>query len=140
MRESIIWDWFSRNKPVWLAATRFEAISPDGVADVFFTDKRTQVSGWLEFKYCEPDNIKYIEGLIPTIKPAQSLFLVGQAMNNVPCGILLRVGNERWHFWRVPPDRNWARDIKTVKAIGMATNTWPSLAVYQLLKSLGLPL
>lgn len=133
MRESLAWQYLDRNKPTWLAIERMEPMYPPGMADCFWTDKRTRmavqlaepmrhqilppnVSGWLELKYCKPDDKEWRAGRIPKLRPEQPLFLRRQAANGVPCGILLRLGLEGWFLWRAEPTHEWVAKVRGNKA------------------------
>lgn len=124
MKEANVWAWFNDSRPNWLAAERFEVLSPPGLSDVFWTDKRTSISGWLELKYCAPDNKELRAGRIPKLRPDQPMFMRRQTVNGVPCGILLRVGDEKWMFWLAQPDRDWVENIRGRSAISNVDVSW----------------
>jgi hypothetical protein len=124
MRESIVWTWLKNHKPSWLAIERLEVITPPGLSDCFWTDRRTTISGWLELKYCESNDKELRAGRIPKLKPTQPMFLRRQAENGVPCGILLRVGSARWYFWKATPEREWVELVRSTEAISRADVSW----------------
>lgn len=121
-----MWAWVSGNRPSWLAVERVEVKYPPGLCDTFWTDKRFSpvISGWLELKYCEPNDEQYRRGYLPKLRREQPLFLRRQAENGVPCGILLRVGLERWLLWQGMSDHKWVDMMHSKYAVEMANWTW----------------
>jgi hypothetical protein len=125
MRESNTWKFLNNNLPPYIAAERFEAVSPPGVSDVFWTNKVTSISGWLELKYCEADDRELRRGGIPKLKPEQPMFLRRQAENNVPAGILLRAGRmHMWYYWRAESSREWVERVRSDSALSYANAVW----------------
>jgi hypothetical protein len=127
MRESAVWKYLGDHLPKYIEAERFEVMTPPGMSDVFWTDTRTSISGWLELKYCEPDN-------------AELLFLRRQAAKHVPSGILMRVGPDTWYFWRASGEREWVEQVRGTEAIQYADRVWTrNLDTSLLFLALGCP-
>lgn len=125
MRESGAWAYIAAHMPIGIGIERMEAKFPPGMADCFWTDARGEFSvcGWLEIKYCEPNELR--AGRIPKLRPDQPIFLNRQARNGVPAGILLRAGQVGyWHLWVATGAREWAVDIKGPKAFSMVAQSW----------------
>lgn len=141
MRESRVWKYLENKLPTGITAERFEVIHPPGMSDVLWTDTRTSISGWLELKLCEPTDREFVRGRIPKMKPEQPMFLRRQEGKGMPSGILLRVGEDMWVFWRARPDHGWVQDIRTDMARQMATHAWEdgSFSTVELFKALGCP-
>jgi hypothetical protein len=117
MKESRLWAWVNANRPLWLSIERIEVLHPPGLADCFWTDTRTRISGWLELKQCEPGDHEYKAGRIPKIRPEQPMFLRRQAENGVPSGLLLRVTGIGFHLWVATPERGWSNFMRSTDAI-----------------------
>jgi hypothetical protein len=125
MKESVaVWQYLERHTPRYIAIERMEVMYPPGLADTFFTDKRSRISGWLELKHCKPDDKEFRAGRLPKLKPEQPMFLRRQTENGCPCGIILRVGESDWYFWRARSNREWVEAIRGRGAIGMADVSW----------------
>ena len=120
MREALVWQALERALPDYIKATRFEVMQPPGTSDVFWTDQRTSISGWIELKSCGAEDKELVHGKIPKLRPDQPMFMRRQAENGVPCGILMRVGKDHWYFWRARPDRGWVGQIRSGYAMNMA--------------------
>lgn len=125
MRESRVWQYLLSHLPPDLAMERVEPMYPPGLPDCFWTLRRGEppcVSGWLELKYCEPNDPDFALGRIPKLRPEQPMFLRRQAANGVPGGILLRVGEVRWCFWKASPNHEWCRVVGGREAIQRSHN------------------
>ena len=140
MRESRVWKFLEQKLPSWVAAERFEVVHPPGMSDVFWTDIRTSISGWLELKYCEPDDREFVRGGIPKLKPEQPMFLRRQALNRVPAGILMRVGQNDWYFWRATCEHEWVQEVRSRNAVAFADRVWRgNFDAVGLFRALGCP-
>jgi hypothetical protein len=140
VRESAVWKYLGDHLPQYIEAERIEVMTPPGMSDVFWTDTRTSISGWLELKYCEQDNAELLRGRIPKLKPEQPMFLRRQAAKHVPSGILMRVGQDTWYFWRADGAREWVERIRGTEAIQYADRVWDrGLDAGQLFLALGCP-
>lgn len=117
MRESRLWEWVERKRPAWLAIERFEPMFPPGMADCFWTDRRTRISGWLELKQCDITDKEYRAGRIPKISAEQPMFLRRQAENGAPAGLLLRVVGKGFYLWIATRDREWSNMMRSSEAI-----------------------
>lgn len=145
MRESRAWQYLNERRPPWLAIERLEPMYPPGLPDCFWVDGRPKsyplppgvsfymgrplgeflqrtVSGWLELKYCEPDDKEFRAGRIPKLRPSQPQFLRRQAANGVPGGVLLRVGSFDWLLWVAEPDHQWIKAMCSTEAIAMGVS------------------
>lgn len=122
MRESRVWTALEGNAPPWLKLTRFEVMNPPGTSDVFWTDQRTSISGWIELKYCEPNDREFVRGCIPKMRPDQPMFLRRQVDNGCPSGILLRVGPDSWFFWKAGHTHEWIKFIRSDDAFTKVTH------------------
>lgn len=122
MRESRTWQYIKDHAPSWFCIERFEVLHPPGGSDCFWTDNRdgSPISGWLELKYCEPDDREFLRGRIPKLKPEQPMFLRRQAEHGVPAGILLRVGADTWYLFRADRTHGWVNRIRSTDAMTMA--------------------
>lgn len=138
MKESRVWKYLEEHLPDYIKAERMEVMTPPGLSDVFWTDTRTSISGWLELKHCESDDSEFRRGRIPHLKPEQPMFLRRQAENAVPCGILLRAGSSDWLFWRACPSREWVEEIRSTDAIVKCDAAWTGfLSGKRLFQALG---
>ncbi len=147
MREHHVWKWIQDHPSIFVTFERVETTFPPGTSDCFFTfvtegKDSWNITGWLELKYCEPDDPSYLAGRIPKLRPAQPIFLTRQRNKRVPCGIVLRVGKDRWHFWEPTGNPQWNHDIRSTRAISMANKTWEKspASAFHLLEGLTLPL
>jgi hypothetical protein len=86
-------------------------------------------SGWLELKYCEPNDKQWQRGCIPKLRPTQPMFLSRQARNGVPSAILLRVGAEAWYLWVAKQEQEWSTWVRGDEARSWPNDHW-SFAVF----------
>ncbi len=121
MRESTLWKWIEANRPAWLAIERFEPRHPPGMADCFWTDRRSHISGWLELKQCSAGDREYKVGRIPKLGTEQPMFLRRQAENGAPSGLLLRIEDVGFLLWVSDGTREWPNMMRSTEAIGSQT-------------------
>lgn len=141
MKESRVWKYLLPHLPTYIEAERFEVLVPPGVSDVFWTDIRSSISGWLELKYCEPDDSEFLRGGIPKLKPEQPMFLRRQAAKNVRGGILLQVGVESWYLWVSRSKHEWIQGVRSSNAIRICDRHWKApFDPVRLFEALGCPL
>lgn len=108
---------------------RVETLHPPGMSDCFFIVKTEaagdlNVTGWLELKYCEPNDKAFRAGYIPKLRPTQPMFLTRQYNRRVPCGIFLRVGDACSYVFQPTGLPTWNHEIRSNRAIGMAKFGW----------------
>jgi hypothetical protein len=142
VRESAVWKWIVDHPSPFVAIERVETIHPPGLSDCFFTiisevSPSANVSGWLELKYCEPNDKAYRAGYIPKLRPTQPMFLTRQFKRRVPCGIFLRVGTECSYLFTPTGEPEWNSEIRSPRALsslskkywtGMPGSTWDVVA------------
>lgn len=126
MRESRVWKWIEGHSSAFLDFERVETLHPPGMSDCFFVilASKPNVTGWLELKYCEPNDKSYLAGHIPKLRPTQPMFLTRQSRKGVPCGILLRVGDVCSYVFKPTGQPEWNQEIRSSRAISMATMGW----------------
>lgn len=141
MRESVVWKYLEPKLPPYIKAERFEVVHPPGMSDVFWTDTRTTISGWIELKYCDPEDRELVRGRIPKMKPEQPMFLRRQAEKGLPCGILMRIGQDRWVLWRAHAEHEWVQHVRSNQALTVFTKQWQNgeFSPIELFRALGCP-
>lgn len=118
--------------------TRITDRSQEGVADVVYLHRASRIAGWLELKALSYLPTKSKLGLLgyAELRQDQSIFLNDWARNNGHAGVLLRVGLDRWYYWRALGNHSWASDIRswpTEDAIRYANGKWDSVLDVEML-------